>query len=228
MADSGGRLSHAAVFRLFMDIAGDHAERIGVGIGALKAKGLFWLTVKTKVRYFDRPRLFEPLTVRTWPMAPEKVRALRCYELLSGDRLVAAGKTEWAVMNTETGRLAPLAGVYPEGFVFSEKLSLGEPFFRIAPPSPVPYSEYRVRSTDTDVGGHMNNVAYVDALMGSFSSEELRAIDPYEIEAAFRAPCFEGDRLVFFRGESAETVDVSLQRDGAPVFLARLLKGQRE
>ena len=49
-----------------------------------------------------------------------------------------------------------------------------------------------------------------------------------EIEAAFRAPCFEGDRLVFFRGESAETVDVSLQRDGAPVFLAQLLKGQRE
>lgn len=222
MTDKSGLLTYADVFRLFMDIAGDHAERIGVGIADMKKKGLFWLTVRTKIRYYYRPRLFEAITVRTWPMAPERVRGLRCYELVSDEGLAASGKTEWAVMNIETGRVASLAGVYPEGLRFPETLSLEAAFSRISPENAEPYAEYRVRSSDIDVGGHMNNVAYIDALMGSFSSDELERLCPSDIEAVFRAPCFEGDALTFSRLNTGSGFDAVLKRGETPVFLARL------
>lgn len=224
MTDRSGQISYADVFRIFMDAAGDHAERIGVGIGAMREKGLFWLTVRTKIRFYHRPGLFENITVRTWPMAPERVRGLRCYELVSDEGLAASGKTEWAVMNIETGRIASLAGVYPEEFRFPERLSLDEPFARIGYDGSAPGGEYAVRSTDIDVGGHMNNVAYIDALMGMFTGAELDALSPAVIEAVFRAPCFEGDRLAFTRTETETGSDCAFIKSGSPVFMARLTR----
>ena len=54
ICDASGKLSHAEAFGLFMDIASFHAEQIGVGLGAMAQKDLFWLTVKTQVNFIRR------------------------------------------------------------------------------------------------------------------------------------------------------------------------------
>ena len=58
LCDGSGRLGIPDAFALFMDIASEHAEALGCGIGALGKKGLFWLTVRTRVRFFRRPETF--------------------------------------------------------------------------------------------------------------------------------------------------------------------------
>ena len=85
-----------------------------------------------------------------------------------------------------------------------------------------PYAQYTVRSTDIDVGGHMNNAAYLKALFGTFSCKELAEKNIRSVDALFRAPCFEGDELLWQRAETAEGFQIRATCKGKTVFLAAI------
>ncbi len=224
VCDAAGRLGIPDIFGAFMDIAAIHAELLGVGLDAMAARDRFWLTVKTRVDFFRRPRMGESVTLRTWPEAPEHLRCHRSYELRKGEELLAAGKTEWAVLNTKTNALVPIEDVYPAGLRFEQPTAIAEPFARI----PARFGEeerfgaYRVRSTDIDVGGHVNNVAFVRALLGGFSNEELKALRPKRLEVIYRASCYEGEELALYRRPAQPGLDLAMVKDGKPALLAHL------
>lgn len=224
-ADASGRLGISETFRELMDMAAIHAEMIGVGFAQMAKRGLFWLTVKTKVIFYERPRMAEQVVLRTWPEAPERVRGNRSYRVLRGDEILIAGKTEWAVINVETGRLAPLKGVYPEELELDDTTAIEEPFSRLADD----FGEaelagvYRVVCTDIDVGRHMNNAAYVRALMGVFTNAELSAREVKSMEVIFKAPCFEGDELNIYRRNTENGFDLKMSRGAETVILARMI-----
>ena len=70
IADVEGLLSYSGAFHVFQDLAAAHAERLGVGLGAMAEQSLFWLTVRTKIVFLSRPALGEAVTLRTWPEKP--------------------------------------------------------------------------------------------------------------------------------------------------------------
>ena len=176
--DASGKLGYHEAFRIFMDAAAIHAQLLGVGFKEMSEKRLFWLTVKTKICFYRRPVMGEVVTVRTWPEVPEKIRCLRSYEIRKGEELLVSGKTEWAVLDLETNRVVPMETVYPQGIDFPEAAACEEAFERVPDEfrEEDRYAEYLVGSTDIDVGGHMNNGAYIRAVMGSLSNEEIRSM----------------------------------------------------
>jgi len=223
LADASGRLGCADAFGLFMDLAASHAERLGIGLAAMAARGLFWLTVKTQIRFLRRPGLMTAVTARTWPEAPGKMRGDRSYELTQDGETLVAGKTEWAVLDTRTHGLTPMEGVYPAGLGFTLGTACPGAFARIPEGfDDAPYAAYTVRSTDIDVGGHMNNAAYVRAVMGSFSAAELAAMPIGRMDVIFRTPCYEGDVLALRRRDSEAGVDVRVSRGEETVLLVRI------
>lgn len=224
LCDLEAKLSVADVFGLFMDIAAAHADTLGLGADAMIARGLFWLTVKTQVRLYRRPRLMERITVHTRPLVPEKVRSIREYRLTAGEELLAEGKTEWTVMEIQSGRIHPMADVFSPDLELGKEPEMTAPFQRIPPDfsSDELLGTYRVRSTDIDLGGHMNNVAYLRAILGFLPGAELKALPQAEVEIAFRAPCFEGETLEIRRRVTAEGWDfAALKPDGSPAVLVR-------
>lgn len=225
MCDATAKLGVPNAFALFMDLATEHAETLGIGMNGLMKQGLFWLTVRTRIRFIDRPALTETVTLRTWPEKPERSRCNRDYAILRGDRIIVAGKTEWMIMNLKTNRLHPVDGVFPADLEILEDKVLPEPFARMTDDFDGADSlgSYTVRSTDIDLGGHMNNAAYVRAIAGAFSSKEWQAMDIREMEVAFRSPCFEGDTLEIQRRANDAGTDVRLSRDGKTIVLARIL-----
>ena len=224
MADAGGRLGIPNTFGLFMDIASIHAGMLGSGMDDMARRGLFWLTVKTQIVFFDRPRVMERIYARTWPESPGKIRCNRSYQLLRGDEVLIAGKTEWAVMDLRTKQLAPLTGVYPPALSFDLPSASVLPFARIQDGGDgwQPFAEYRIRSTDIDVGGHMNNAAYVRALLGAFSTEERKALRIGRMDVIFRTPCFEGEALELQRRETDGGLDLRILKEGGTALLARI------
>ena len=224
--DSTSRLSVPGAFDLCMDLAGEHAEALGNGIGSMMERGLFWVAVKTKLRFFRRPALLERVTAVTWPEPPGRMRGNRDYVLSAGGETLMAGKTEWTILDTANGGLrSPREGIYGPGMVFCAETCCPEPFHRFrdgfdAPP----FAAYTVRSTDIDMGGHMNNVAYVRMLCGLFSVAEWNAMDPKEVEVHYRAQAHEGDTLLLQK-RAAEDGAIELRaapEDGATVLLARI------
>jgi hypothetical protein len=119
----------------------------------------------------------------------------------------------------------PLEGIYPAELRFENGTAAPEPFARIADHfegiAP-PYAEYRVRSTDIDVGGHMNNTAYVRMIMSSLSNEERKALPIRRMDVIFRASCYEGDVLSFRRKETEDGLDIRVSRGEETVLLVRI------
>ena len=223
--DSGAQLGIPDTFALFMDVATEHACALGCGVDALGQRGLFWLTVRTRVRFHRRPKLLERVSVSTWPERPGKLRTDRDYTIEQDGESLAAGKTEWTVLDQHTGRLHPMEDVFAPDFDFWPGVVWEEPFTHMRDEEMEEFARYTVRSTDIDLGGHMNNVAYVRAIAGAFSCDEWQKMDIRELEIAFRAPCYEGDTLVWQkRADDALSLRAALP-NGKTIVLARIVSG---
>lgn len=225
MCDNTGKLGIPHIFSLFMNLASEHGEEIGVGTDVMEKKGLFWLTVKTKVRIYDRPKLLEYVTAATWPERPGKIRCNRFYTLRDGDKLLVEGKTEWATMELATGKLARVSNVYPPEMEHWEEVVCEGAYSRISEDFSdcEEISVYRVRSTDIDIGQHMNNAAYVHAMFGALSNQELSEHTVTEVDVMFRIPCYEGDRLSIRRRDIEGGVEMGIVReDGKTAVTAKI------
>ena len=97
LCGSAAALSPLAAFTIFQGIASEHAERIGVGGAAMAKRGEFWLTVHSRVDFYEPAYLMDELTARTWPEQCEgrDIRCFRSYRLTKGEQIVALGRTQW-------------------------------------------------------------------------------------------------------------------------------------
>ena len=223
--DREAKLSGPDLFAWFMDAATLHAQSLGVGIDEMLSRGQFWLAVKTKVHILRRPRMLETVSLFTRPLAPEKIRTLREYRLEREGELLAEGKTEWAVIDTVTGRLCPMAGMFPAELELAKEPAYPVPFVRLDPDfsGAEPVGQYTVRSTDLDIGGHMNNVAYLRAVFGLLSGQALEQMPQRELEIIYRSPCFEGDVLTVRRRKTEGGWELAAHLpDGKPAVLISL------
>ena len=224
LCDSRGRLSVHSVFGIFMDLAAEHAELIGLGADSMAERNMFWLTVRTKIRITKLPKMMTPVIGCTWPESPGRVRCNRHYTLRCAEQICAEGVTEWAIIDTNNGKLCKASDIYIDGTVFSDKKADVEPFERI----PDDFSAaddvgtHRISSSDIDLGRHMNNSAYVRALLGAVSCNELETLNITDAEVVFRHPCYEGDVLSIRRRSFDGGFDMAmLLPDGTAAVVAR-------
>ncbi|MBO4278692.1 MAG: hypothetical protein LIR25_04900 [bacterium] len=224
--DFVNRLGYYETFRMFMDLANSHAEKLGIDQLTLMNRNLFWLTVKTRIRFYRRPLMSDTVEGQTWPLKPGSLRTDRCYRLCDSQGPLAEGRTEWAIMDLSKGRLANLTEIFPQDLVFNEESFPIEDFPRIVPAdgSYEIKGTYRVTSSDIDMGQHMNNAAYVRALIGMFSVQELKDMDIKEITVVFKTSAHEGDVLSMPFRRTGNTMETGLYfQDGKPSLLAQIV-----
>ena len=237
---ASARMSPLAAFTMFQAIAAEHAERIGVGGAAMARRGAFWLTLHSRVDFFRWPALAQEVTAATWPEHCEgrSLRCFRSYSLRQGDQLLALGRTQWAVLG-EKGRLIPFPEEMNRKLVSAiadlyfcptannrknlerEGITEAPARFRddLLPEELV--QRHTVRSTDIDMGRHMNNVAYVRLLLDCFPASVLAGGEIASMEIHYAAPCFEGEELsVFCRREGSICRMAVRKPDGKTAVLA--------
>ena len=205
--DNTSRLSVPFMFNMFMDIATDHANELHLSSKDL-GEDMFWLATRTKIIVNRRPQMSEKVTLATWPQKAVRVRANRHYTITDGLGVAIMGKTEWAVINTSSGKLQRLNDIYGEDFEFCEDVSCEDPYARISDnfDDAEILAQYTICSNDIDIGQHMNNAAYVRALFSLFSCKELNDSNVKEIDITYKNQSYEGETL---------TVKVRKADDGA-------------
>lgn len=225
VCDHTAKLGYVDAFTVCQDLATTHAQALGVGAWDMAARGLFWLTVKTRLHFYDRPRMMDVVTLETCPVKPEQLRGLRDYRISQGGKTLISGMTEWAVLETATGKLHRMGDVFPPEVVPAEAAADQRPFLRINPD----FSDgqllgvHRVGSNDIDLGHHMNNVAYLRALFGLFSTKELDEMRICEIELSFRSSCYEGDELRYYTRQVADGLEFAAFTEAPkPMLLGKL------
>ena len=156
-------------------------------------------------------------TACTWPEAPGRIRTNRYYTLSDQSGILAEGKTEWAIIDIKTGRPVKLSEVYPENMVHLEEKVCDLPFARIKDDfeNCDSLGTYTVRSTDIDIGQHMNNVAYIRALFGAFSCKELESLNFTDIDISFKNQCYEGETLSLLKRKIENGLEIGfIKQDG--------------
>ena len=212
--DYAGMLRLSGLFDLFMDLAAEHAECIGVGYHDMLSHRAFWLAVRTRVRIYKNPGYMDRVRVRTWPGQPGNVKCDRFYRLTKDGEVLAEGRTEWAAQNVDTGRVMKTDGFgYPVDMEPLPERVLDRPFTRFRE-KPLPenrIASYTVGSRDIDTGRHMNNVAYVRMLMGTFAVAELEAMDVAEAEISYSRQDEEGWHLLVQKPDDSVAAQMVLR-----------------
>lgn len=225
MSDGKGHLSIHGVFSAFMDVAMEHAMKLGIGLDYTMPRGLFWITVRTKVKFLRHVNLSEILTLRTWPEVPSKLRCVRYYALSDKNGICVEGKTEWAIINMQSGRPQVLEDVYPDGMEFCADTVCDTPFMRISDDfsDGTAFKPFRVESSDIDMGRHMNNVMYVRHALNCFSVEEFYDMNIHEFEVCYRTACFEKETITPHLRKTEDGYDMGfVKEDGKCAVLIHM------
>ena len=198
MCDNKALLSIPSVFSVFMDIACEHSSQMNLGADKMAEKDLIWITVRTKIEISRRPAMLSAVNISTWPEKPGSLRCNRYYTISDKNGLMITGKSEWAMLNTKTGRLARISDNYPADFEHLTDTVCGEPFARVSKDISDfgLLGEYTVSSRDIDLAQHMNNTAYLDMIFSFFTCREIEEMNIKSVEISFRSPCYECENLV--------------------------------
>ncbi len=223
-ADAGNHLSPGALARFLQEIAAASADRLGFGYEALRARNHAWVLHGLRIQISQRPGYHQTVHVATWPR--ELIRLLAYREFLVTDdagRPVAAATSAWVVMDTTTRRL-----VRPDPYLDRpwrpDKALDRDPQQPPAVTAPDAELKVRVRWSDLDLNGHLNNTRFLDLALETFDDAWLLEHEPVEVEMSFLAEGRRGDVLVSRRqqeGDESFLHSLVRESDGKELFRAR-------
>lgn len=182
--DCYGKLLPASILDIFQDIAGAHAEEMGIGFEAMMQKQLIWVLIRVKYEILSEAAMHQPVMVKTWPLTPDRIGFQREYLMIdmNGTPLVK-GTSEWVLMHSEKRRLMPVKGAilvdgeYHTKKNFEEKLTKIADFDTASEP-------YHVLTgfTDCDVNGHINNTKYANYALNAIKPSKDEVIRSFQID----------------------------------------------
>jgi acyl-ACP thioesterase len=161
--DCSERMTLDSIFNFFQETATSHAENLGVGRKAMYQTGQGWLLSRMSVQADRRPQYGEIITVRTWPRGPEKLFAMRHFDIRdAGDNPVVRAVSGWLVIDMEKRR--PLR---PQGLMDNLPRNEGVDALTSSPAGLTQRlnlqkaAEHTAAYTDVDFNSHVNNVSYI-------------------------------------------------------------------
>ncbi|HEY1066403.1 MAG TPA: acyl-CoA thioesterase, partial [Pirellulales bacterium] len=115
--------------------AGKHSAANGWPVSRYREHGVGWFARHNSIDYLRQVFLGDEIVVRTWIASSTRATSLRRYALWrrSDGKLVATGKTDWAFVNTATGRPQKILPELSECF---EEIPGDEPLAEFLVPRP--------------------------------------------------------------------------------------------
>lgn len=208
MCDGNSRLSLTACLDIFQDVATLHAENFEFGPKGMNKRNYFWVITKIRLHIERLPEMMDRIKASTWIQEADKVSCERDFSITDEDgRLLAYGRSIWAIISHDTGRLVPQSELFPD-IVCDVEPPDDRPFVKMRrkfdedDPSVRVLGSHVVKSVDIDLGGHMNNVKYVRAMLGCLTNRQIEELNIKEIDMQFMSQCYEGETITFMGMDS--------------------------
>lgn len=190
-----GRMRVVNAVNRFQDIAGEHADSLGLGVRDLISKGYTWVLYQMRLTFSRIAVAGEELTIRTWYRPERNLYSLRNFSMEDGcgKRLMFA-ESSWVVLDLKKGRPVRLSAAMPASYEKNraEDFSTG---FTEVPELDDADTEilFNVRLHDLDINRHVNNARYLEWALEAIPMEVLGSSRPAVVEALFRTPARYGE-----------------------------------
>lgn len=204
--DYKNRLTMAAVFNYFQEVAGEHATRLGVGKDLLQQKNLAWVLSRMSVVLFRRPSWREKIIVETWPRGTNKLFAVRDYAITDEmGATVAQARSGWLLIDVE--RMRPLRPqVLTENLPTNqEKPALEDGLLTLGDGEALELVEARrALYSDIDYNGHVNNARYVQWIQDIFSLDSWQDVERLRFDINYISEVKPGEQITLYRKDYQE------------------------
>ena len=177
--DRYGRLKHSMILYYLQEVAGVHGSALGASFETLASRNLFWAIIRQKVQITRLPMAGETIRLETWAMPATRTyypRSTVAYDAQGREIFRAIGM--WVLMDMKTRALV-LPGksdVEVQGMLTGSELKAPG---SLAVKALANTALRRVRYTDLDRNGHMNNTRSLewisDLLPSSFHKDHIPA-----------------------------------------------------
>lgn len=206
-ADFGAwsRLRPSSILDLFQDVAGRHANELGVGFVPMMEKNIVWVIVKVRFRVLKEAQMYQNVHVRTWPLPPERIGYQREYVIAdeNGESIVE-GSSEWVLMDFASRKIVAGGNVYPltehcTDKVFEDKF----PRLRAFEAEGEGYSCLPPFS-DFDMNGHVNNTKYANYVLDAISPAKDQVIRTFQMD--YHREVLPGEKLTILTRREGDSL----------------------
>ena len=162
--DKYGHVNHTNYLRYMQEAAFDASAAAGYDLARYEAMDRFWLVRATDIEIMRPLSYADSVQVKTWVADFRRVRSRRMYEfrLAGAEESVARACTDWAFLDSTTGRPVPIPPDMVAAFLPEGPPDKARPHF---PSSSPPAGVFRLRRPveweDIDGAQHVNNAAYL-------------------------------------------------------------------
>ena len=161
-SDCFGRLKPSSILYFVQEIAGQNCKELAVDWDTMAARRMFWAIIRHRVQITRLPSKGETITVETWPMPATRAYYPRSVVGYDADgRELFRSISIWVLMDMDTRAmiLPGKSGVDVPGLLLGSELAAPK---SLAPVRLSAEITRKVRFTDLDLNGHMNNCRYMD------------------------------------------------------------------
>jgi medium-chain acyl-[acyl-carrier-protein] hydrolase len=187
--DAFGAIALPALSGFLQEAAGHHASALGVGLDALRARGLTWVLVRQRIETPLPIVLGDALEIETWPAGIDRLATVRNFVVRRGGGVeVARAVTHWFVLDLERRRPVRPGDVLDPRFpreLSPAVVALGGRLPELRDWEL--QKRFHVRYGDIDVNEHVTNTSYLAWAQEAVPREVFRGARLYDVEVHFLA-----------------------------------------
>lgn len=176
--DINGTWMPSAILTMMQEMGELHADQAGFGrCRLMEDYGICWIITRLHLVMNMYPQLGEPVRAYTWALAPTSLLFRRQFrfEDRNGSELGRAS-SQWALMNYADRILRRSSAIGPYPHDSEAEILLPEPKKIVMPCDMQATAKRRVRYSDVDMNGHMNNTKYLNWLCELYPTDFLRTM----------------------------------------------------
>lgn len=192
--DSGGRLTLASLINYFQDCSTFQSEDLGMGVKRLQEEHLVWVLCFWQIAVERYPKLGERVRIGTQPYELKGFLGHRNFVMMDEKGVyLAKANSLWSLLNTETGKPAPVTEEMREKYELAPKLDMEYASRKIpVPQGGVCREPVAVKKHHLDTNRHVNNQQFIDIAMDCLPEEFTIG----QVRAEYRRQAFLDDVLM--------------------------------
>ena len=193
----------SSFLNIMQEAAGISGNELGCGSKYLWPRKLGFIIASNYLEVYKSVQGDEVVTVKTWPLPPERIIFERHYEMYNkaGEK-VAAATSRWCLIDVESRKLLSPSALDQDYSIYNPAKALEFKDWKIQRVSLdglTPAYTVKAGNTDCDYYKHVNNTRYADFCFNCFTLEELNKLNVQSFQISYEEQCLEGDILNFYR-----------------------------
>ena len=214
--DFSGRLFMGHLGNHLLNAADFHSTARGFGMQYLLGIKRSWVLSRLAIEMEEMPPMYTRFNVETWVESAMKYFTSRNFAVVGtapdpsqgGEKVYGYGRSIWAMIDTETRQPTDIYAIDNgaiDNWIVKDKACPIDKGGRVK----MTDDAELVRSIDTyysdvDINGHINSVKYIEHVLDLWTMDWYREHCIKRFEIAYVAEAHAGDRLNFYREQTAD------------------------